>query len=134
MFMPYYFLDPDSLLSLMNYSFNKKLSDLSFKHGGRPLGFGAFFAGNLEIIRGKEGSKQMKAIKKALDENDIMNPGKLLEMKTRYGIGISSKIFEIAMDAAGMGKKLLPRRDQFEEKAEAYKAERDNAEHQDHKL
>ncbi len=134
MFMPYFFFDPDSLISLTNYAFNKKLSDLSFEHGGRPLGFGAFFAGNLEIIRGKDGSKQMKAIKKALDEKEIMNPGKLLGMKTRYGIGIPSKLFEIGMDAMGVGKKLLPRKDQFDEKAESYEAERHDVEHQEHKL
>jgi glycolate oxidase len=134
MFMPYFFFDPDSLISMTSYAFNKKLSDLSFKHGGRPLGFGAFFAGNLEIIRGKDGLKQMKAIKKALDEKEIMNPGKLLGMKTRYGIGISSKLFEMGMDAIGMGKKLLPRREQFDEKAEAYEAERHNVEHPENKL
>jgi glycolate oxidase len=134
MFMPYFFFDPDSLISLTCYAFNKKLSDLSYKHGGRPLGFGAFFAGNLEIIRGKDGAKQMKAIKKALDEKEIMNPGKLLGMTTRYGIGIHSKIFELGMDAMGIGKKLLPRREQFDEKAEAYEAERHNVEHPEHKL
>ena len=75
MFMPYYFLDTDSLLSLMSYSYNKKTSDLAFEHGGRPLGFGAFFAANLEIVRGKDATKQMKRIKKALDKNEIMNPG-----------------------------------------------------------
>lgn len=132
MFMPYFFFDPDSLISMTAYAFNKKLSDLSFAHGGRPLGFGAFFAGNLEIIRGKDAAKQMKAIKHALDEKEIMNPGKLLGMKTRYGIGISSKLFEIGMDAMGVGKKLLPRRDQFDEKAEAYEVERHDSGHPEH--
>lgn len=133
MFMPYYYLDTDSLISLMSYAYNKKLSDASFEHGGRPLGFGAFFAANLQIIRGKEGTEQMKRIKNALDANEIMNPGKLLEMKTRFGIGISSKLFEIAMDAAGMGKKMLPRVEQFEAKAEIYEAERAKKEKAEHK-
>jgi hypothetical protein len=118
---------------MMSYAYNKKLSDASFEHGGRPLGFGAFFAANLQIIRGKDGTEQMKRIKNALDANEIMNPGKLLEMKTRFGIGISSKLFEIAMDAAGMGKKMLPRVEQFEAKAEIYEAERAKKEKAEHK-
>jgi len=132
MFMPYYFLNPDSLLSLMNYSYNKKTSDLAYLHGGRPLGFGAFFASNLEIIRGKDSANHMKAIKNALDKKEIMNPGKLLEMKTRYGIGISSSLFEMAMDGAGVVKKAIPRQHEFEDKAEVYEAERAKKGHGGH--
>ncbi|MEM0449535.1 MAG: FAD-binding oxidoreductase [Methanomassiliicoccales archaeon] len=124
MFMPYYFFNPDSLLQMTSYAFNKKISDISYEHGGRPLGFGAFFASNLEIIRGKDNVRQMKAIKNALDKKEIMNPGKLLEMKTRYGITVSSKLFELAMDGAGLAKKALPKSNEFEEKAEIYEEER----------
>ena len=133
MFMPYYFMDSDSMLSMMNYAYNKKTSDLAYQHGGRPLGFGAFFASNLEIIRGKDGANQMKAIKAGLDKNDIMNPGKLLEMKTRFGIGISSRMFELAMDGMAVAKKMIPRQEQFEEKAEVYDAERAKKEKGEHK-
>jgi hypothetical protein len=96
------------------------------------LGFGAFFASNLEIIRGKDSANHMKAIKNALDKKEIMNPGKLLEMKTRYGIGISSKLFEMAMDGAGVVKKAIPRQHEFEDKAEVYEAERAKKGHGGH--
>lgn len=133
MFMPYYFMDNDSLLSLMSFSYNKKTSDLAYKHGGRPLGFGSFFAANLKIVRGKEATEEMKSIKKALDKNDIMNPGHLLEMDTRFGISLSSGLFELAMDGIGVAKKMLPRQQQFEDKAEVYEAERAKKEKEEHR-
>jgi len=133
MFMPYYFLDTDDLMSMMSYSYNKKTSDLAFEHGGRPLGFGAFFAANLQIVRGKDAASEMKKIKDALDANEIMNPGKLLEMETRFGIGISSKMFELAMDGIGVAKKMIPRQQQFEDKAEVYESERAKKEKEEHR-
>jgi hypothetical protein len=133
MFMPYYFMDNDSLLSLMSFSYNKKTSDLAYKHGGRPLGFGYFFAANLKIVRGKEATEEMKSIKKALDKAEIMNPGHLLEMDTRFGISLSSGLFELAMDGIGVAKKMLPRTQQFEDKAEVYEAERAKKDKEEHR-
>ncbi|HTY46234.1 MAG TPA: FAD-binding oxidoreductase [Methanomassiliicoccales archaeon] len=132
MFMPYYFMDSDSILSMMSYAYNKKTSDLAYAHGGRPLGFGAFFAANLVIVRGKDATEQMKRIKKALDAKEVMNPGKLLEMDTRFGIGISSKMFELAMDGLAIAKKAIPRQHQFEDKAEVYESEREAKEKHEH--
>jgi glycolate oxidase len=131
MFMPYYFLDTDSLLSLISYSYNKKLSDESYKMGGRPLGFGAFFAANLDPIRGI-GAQEMRTIKKCLDPKEIMNPGKLVGMKTRYGIGIPGKLFEIGMDALAVVKQAIPRQNMFDEKAEVYESERQKKEKAEH--
>jgi hypothetical protein len=59
-----------------------------------------------------------------LDKNEIMNPGKLLEMQTRYGIGISSKLFGLVMDGMSFAKKVIPKSNEFDKKAEEYEAER----------
>ena len=124
MFMPYYFLDSNSFLQMTSFAFSKKVGDIAMEYGGRGLGFGALFSSNLEVIRGKDNARQMKAMKMALDKNETMNPGKLLEMQTRYGIGISPKLFGMAMDGMLVAKKALPRTNEFDKKAEDYEEER----------
>ena len=64
------------------------------------------------------------------------------EIKQRMGLLSQREHLERAiwlakkfgMDAIGVGKKLLPRRDQFDEKAEVYEEERHDNKHQDHKV
>jgi glycolate oxidase len=123
MYMPYYFADFDELQNLTSFSFNKKFSDLAFEFGGRPLGFGAFFAGNLDRIRGT-GAKYIRDIKKTIDPEDIMNPGKLTGTTLRFGVKITPGVFNFAMDGMGVVKKMLPRDNLVEEKAEILAEER----------
>jgi len=127
MFMPYYFFDPENLLSLMSFSFNKKFADLSVRYGGRSLGFGMFFASTLEPIRG-EGAKWMKTIKNAIDPKNIMNPGTLIATVTRQNITIPNQLFNLGMNLMATAKKMVPREKLVDEKAQRYEAERNKKE------
>ena len=85
----------------------KKLTDEAFKVGGRPGGFGLLFSGNLKKIHGK-GAFVMDDIKSTFDPYFIMNPGKLVENTTRFGIPIPGFAMNTAMNTLAIIKKIMP--------------------------
>ncbi|MBN1110160.1 MAG: FAD-binding oxidoreductase [Methanomassiliicoccales archaeon] len=127
MFMPYYLFNPDELQNLTSFGFNAKFADYALSVGGRPLGFGAFFASNLDPIRGS-GAKYIRDIKKLFDPLDIMNPGKLTGTTLRYGIRIPPALFNLGMSAIGVVKKAFDTESYVEERQQAYAEERANME------
>ncbi len=121
--MPYYmYLDRKMIKSMASLAFPKKLGDLAMAHGGRPLGFGLFFAQNLKKVRG-QGADVMYDIKTVLDPHDILNPGKLFEGLTRYGMPIPGVMMNLSMNAMGLGKKIMPKDKAFKKKAKEHAAE-----------
>jgi glycolate oxidase len=110
MLMPYYLTDEHKLVaSTAAMGFAKRLGDLAFENGGRPVGLGIFFAGNLAKVRGKEGAKLIRSLKAMLDPNDIMNPGKMVETGTRWGISMPAFLMNFGMQMMGSVKRILPR-------------------------
>ena len=110
MLMPYYLTDEHKLVaSTAAMGFAKRLGDIALENGGRPVGLGIFFAGNLSKYRGKEGANLIREIKKAMDPYEIMNPGKMVETGTRYGISIPAFLMNFGMHMMGSVKRILPR-------------------------
>ncbi len=110
MLMPYYLTDEHKLVrSVAAMGFAKRLGDIAFENGGRPVGLGIFFAGNLEKYRGKEGAKLIRDLKKMLDPDEIMNPGKLVATGTRYGFSVPAFLMNFGMHMMGSMKRILPR-------------------------
>jgi hypothetical protein len=108
--MPYYLTDEHKLVaSTAAMGFAKRLGDLAFENGGRPVGLGIFFAGNLQKYRGKDGAQLIKDIKKVLDPYEIMNPGKMVETGTRFGISMPAFLMNFGMHMMGSMKRILPR-------------------------
>ena len=110
MLMPYYLTDEHKLVaSTAAMGFAKRLGDLALDNGGRAVGLGIFFAGNLSKYRGKEGANLIREIKKVIDPYEIMNPGKMVETGTRYGISIPAFLMNFGMHMMGSVKRILPR-------------------------
>jgi glycolate oxidase len=107
-FMPYYLSDERKFFkSVSSLSFVKKLGDLAFKHGGRPAGLGLFYAVNLKKLHGP-GMDLIYDIKDTLDPHEIMNPGKLIEGRTRYGVPIPPIGMKVGMGALAALKRIIP--------------------------
>jgi glycolate oxidase len=105
--MPYYLTDERKMVkSLLSMSFTKKLSDLAFKNGGRPAGLGIFFAVNIKRMH-KDSLELMFDLKSAIDPYNIMNPGKLTEGVTRFGIPIPAIAMNLGMDGMALVKGMM---------------------------
>ncbi len=86
--MPYFLIDEREMIKFMtSLSTTAELGNISFKLGGRPAGLGTFWASNLPLLHGK-GSHVMDDIKSAIDPYGVLNPGKMLEGVTRFGVPI----------------------------------------------
>ena len=71
------------------------ITDIGMKAGGRPYGFGIWNAFYLAQVYGEEKVREMKDRKRRVDPQDIMNPGKLYKVKTKYGIPLWGRAFRL---------------------------------------
>jgi glycolate oxidase len=121
--MPYYlYVEKKLVRSMTSLSFPKKVGDLAMRHKGRPLGFGLFFAQNLKKIRGN-GAGVMFDIKTVLDPHDVVNPGKMFEGMTRYGMPMPGFAMNMGMNLMAGGKKVLTKDKAFKKAAKDHPKE-----------
>jgi glycolate oxidase len=86
MLMPYYLLDERNEMDMLSsMTFNPRAADIAFKHGGRPVGIGLYFSFKADKVHDKDEMFKLRKNKKDADPQNIMNPGKLVGGRTRFG-------------------------------------------------
>jgi glycolate oxidase len=85
---------------MLSFGFMNRLSKLSYDMGGRPAGVDLYFGSNLKKLHGSDAVSLLYDIKSAVDPHDIMNPGKLTEGLTRYGMPLPKLTAELGVKAA----------------------------------
>ena len=109
-FMPFYVADERyAIASLASMGFVKHILDRAVELGGRGSGVGLWFAWNLDNLHGELGGDIMRSVKLTLDPDDIVNPGKFIEMRMRYGVGIPGPLMAVGLDMLAMVKKVFPK-------------------------
>jgi FAD/FMN-containing dehydrogenase len=103
MLMPYYLLDERrQARSMAAMTFNYRLAELALRHGGRPVGQGMYFAFLLDRIHDDGRVRQLRELKRLLDPNGVLNPGKMLEARTRFGTSVPASYSVLSMKLFGM--------------------------------
>ena len=78
-----------SLLPVIN-----EITEVGLKNGGGPYGIGIWNSFFLKEHFGPEKTRKLKATKKKHDPKGIMNPGKLYDVKIRYGIPLPGPLYK----------------------------------------
>jgi glycolate oxidase len=96
LFMPMFLADERKRWKyLANLPVINDITKVGLKAGGGPYGIGIWNAFFLKETFGSSKVKELKARKKRLDPKNIMNPGKLYQVKTRFGIPLWGSLFKL---------------------------------------
>jgi len=71
------------------------VSKLALDVGGKPYGVGIWNSFYLKRIHGDRKVREMMELKKKLDPDNIMNPGKFYKVQTRFGIPLTPSMFRL---------------------------------------
>ncbi len=105
LYMPMYLADERdrwkflSLLPVVN-----EITSVGLKAGGGPYGFGIWNSFFLKEVFGDEKVREMKDRKRRMDPKNIMNPGKLYQVKTKFGIPLWGSVFRLFTSFLGILK------------------------------
>jgi hypothetical protein len=87
---------------LASLSYSKRFNDIGIRHGGKPYGVGHLNAFNSKQVHGLSGFKSLKLLKAKHDPQNVINPGKGIEHRTRFGFSVPPFLFSLSMFSLGL--------------------------------
>ncbi|NIP36227.1 MAG: hypothetical protein GWN18_14875 [Thermoplasmata archaeon] len=105
--MPYALVDQRQWSTFFAYGLVDEFAQLALDLGGRPAGVGLWMAYHMQNLHGTGGVEAMKAVKRALDPKDIMNPGKLVHAVSKFDLAIPAGVMNIGTKTISMVHALL---------------------------
>lgn len=94
---PLFLTDERRTSYIVHLSVAKKLIDYAIKNGGRSYGYGMWNA----AIMGKsepDRKRELTKLKRILDPKEILNPGKTIKLKSKYGITLPGSLYSIFLN------------------------------------
>jgi len=115
-FAPYVLMDETVPSGGTALGYVKKMGDAAFELGGHPMGLGLFMVFNLRPMHGRA-ALYTAYIKDVFDPRRKVNPGKTIEVWTKYqfpGIrAIPPPAMRIGLDLAAFLRRIKPTQDKF---------------------
>ncbi|MBW2674941.1 MAG: FAD-binding oxidoreductase [Deltaproteobacteria bacterium] len=71
------------------------VSKLALAVGGKPYGVGVWNSFYIKQVYGNRRVREMRELKRRLDPDNIMNPGKFYKVQTRFGIPLTSSMYRL---------------------------------------
>ena len=83
----------------------RDIINIGLSHGGKPYGIGLWNSVYVKQQFGKEYLKELKSVKRRLDPEGIMNPGKFFRAETRFGIPINMILYDTFMNILSFARR-----------------------------
>jgi hypothetical protein len=105
--MPYVLVDGRQWSTFFAYGLVDEFAQLALDMGGRPAGIGLWMSYQMPVIHDTGAVEAMKAVKRAMDPKDIMNPGKLVHAVSKFDLAIPAGVMSLGTKTISMVHSLL---------------------------